>query len=433
VTDEEKILDALTSLGCMSSEMISIYLDFDIKSVRSILSIFEYTLWFQIEKDSWRILDAEGIRILESRKIERAKNNLANDPSDFFEVSNKNSSQRSFNHFLYTISCSKLLSPEEEVILFNKYRAGDKSAFDKLMLSNLRMVANIARFFVKSGVPYEDLISEGICGLVKGIEHFDPCYGFKLYTYASVIIKDSIRQFIKSYKNLLSVPQHVVTKSRKVARIAEIFEQQYEREPTFDELMELTDFSQKDIENALYAQYSVIDIDSDEIVSFENHGLCVEDYVSRMNCCFPDFAIINESLSRDIDRTLKTLTQREADIVRKYHGLGRREMSLEEIGDDLHLTRERVRQIKEKAIRKLKMHSSSNRLKTYMGFADGIIETVAQSEYGVSKFKCTNMNFALTTPQIEDVCTDNDSIDGNNVTYAYKDEIYGYVLPFFKK
>ena len=257
-----------------------------------------------------------------------------------------------------------LIPVDEEVELSRMIRHGDRAALEKLVKANLRFVVSVAKQYQNQGLSLPDLIDEGNLGLIKAAEKFDETRGFKFISYAVWWIRQSILQALAEQARIVRLPLNQVGSLNKINKAYQRFEQEFERKPSAEELAELLDIPVDKIADTLKMSGRQVSVDA-PFVEGEDNSLI--DVMVNEDSPNADHTLINESLSREIDRALATLTPREADIIRKFFGIGVPEKTLEEIGIELHLTRERVRQIKEKAIRRLKSSSRSKILKTYLG------------------------------------------------------------------
>ncbi|MCQ2348040.1 MAG: RNA polymerase sigma factor RpoD/SigA [Paludibacteraceae bacterium] len=275
-----------------------------------------------------------------------------------------NRESASLDKYLQEIGREDLVSVEEEVELAGRIRNGDRAALERLTRANLRFVVSVAKQYQNQGLSLPDLINEGNLGLIKAAEKFDETRGFKFISYAVWWIRQSILQALAEQSRIVRLPLNQVGSLNKINKAYQRFEQEYERKPSAEELAEILDMPVDKIADTLKMSGRHVSVDAPFVEGEDN---CLIDVMPNEDSPNADRGLINESLSREIDRALNTLTAREADILRKFFGIGMPEKTLEEIGDDFHLTRERVRQIKEKAIRKLKASSKSRILKTYLG------------------------------------------------------------------
>ena len=275
-----------------------------------------------------------------------------------------NRESASLDKYLQEIGREELITVEEEVELAVSIRNGDRAALEKLTRSNLRFVVSVAKQYQNQGLSLSDLINEGNLGLIKAAEKFDETRGFKFISYAVWWIRQSILQALAEQSRIVRLPLNQVGSLNKINKAYQRFEQEYERKPSAEELAEELDMPVDKIAETLKMSGRHVSVDA-PFVEGEDNSLI--DVMVNEDSPNADHILINESLSREIDRALATLTPREADIIRKFFGIGVPEKTLEEIGIELDLTRERVRQIKEKAIRRLKVSSRSKILRTYLG------------------------------------------------------------------
>jgi RNA polymerase primary sigma factor len=275
-----------------------------------------------------------------------------------------NRESASLDKYLQEIGREPLIPVDEEVELARKIRHGDRAALEKLVKANLRFVVSVAKQYQNQGLSLPDLIDEGNLGLIKAAEKFDETRGFKFISYAVWWIRQSILQALAEQSRIVRLPLNQVGSLNKINKAYQRFEQEHERKPSADELAELLDIPVDKIADTLKMSGRQVSVDA-PFVEGEDNSLI--DVMVNEDSPNADHTLINESLAREIDRALATLTPREADIIRKFFGISVPEKTLEEIGIELNLTRERVRQIKEKAIRRLKSSSRSKILKTYLG------------------------------------------------------------------
>ncbi len=275
-----------------------------------------------------------------------------------------NRESASLDKYLQEIGREELISVEEEVELAGRIRNGDRVALEKLTRANLRFVVSVAKQYQNQGLSLPDLINEGNLGLIKAAEKFDETRGFKFISYAVWWIRQSILQALAEQSRIVRLPLNQVGSLNKINKAFARFEQEHERKPSAEELAEELDMPVDKIAETLKMSGRHVSVDA-PFVEGEDNSLI--DVMVNEDSPNADRGLINESLSKEIDRALATLTERESDIIRKFFGIGTPEMTLEEIGEELGLTRERVRQIKEKAIRRLWNNSRSKLLKTYLG------------------------------------------------------------------
>ena len=276
-----------------------------------------------------------------------------------------NRESASLDKYLQEIGREDLITVEEEVELAQRIRKGDRVALEKLTRANLRFVVSVAKQYQNQGLSLPDLINEGNLGLIKAAEKFDETRGFKFISYAVWWIRQSILQALAEQSRIVRLPLNQVGSLNKISKAFSKFEQENERRPSPEELAEQLDIPVDKIADTMKVSGRHISVDAPFVEGEDNSLLDVMVNDDSPNA---DRALINESLSKEIERVLAhTLSDRERDIVKKFFGIGVTEMTLEEIGDEFGLTRERVRQIKEKAIRKLRPTSKSKLLKSFLG------------------------------------------------------------------
>ena len=275
-----------------------------------------------------------------------------------------NRESASLDKYLQEIGREDLISVDREVELAGRIRNGDRAALEELVRSNLRFVVSVAKQYQNQGLSLPDLINEGNLGLIKAAEKFDETRGFKFISYAVWWIRQSILQALAEQSRIVRLPLNQVGSMNKINKALQRFEQEHERRPSAEELAEALDMPVDKIAETLKMSGRHVSVDA-PFVEGEDNSLI--DVMVNEDSPNADRGLINESLSTEINRALATLTPREADILRKFFGIGTPEKSLEEIGDELHLTRERVCQIKEKAIHKLESGQRSRILMTYLG------------------------------------------------------------------
>jgi len=276
-----------------------------------------------------------------------------------------NRESASLDKYLQEIGKEDLITVEEEVELAQRIRNGDRVALEKLTRANLRFVVSVAKQYQNQGLSLPDLINEGNLGLIKAAEKFDETRGFKFISYAVWWIRQSILQALAEQSRIVRLPLNQVGSLNKINKAFSKFEQENERRPSPEELAQKLDIPVDKITDTMKVSGRHISVDAPFVEGEDNSLLDVMINDDSPNA---DRVLINESLSKEIERVLiHTLSDRERDIVKKFFGIGVTEMTLEEIGDEFGLTRERVRQIKEKAIRKLKPNSKSKLLKTFLG------------------------------------------------------------------
>ena len=276
-----------------------------------------------------------------------------------------NRESASLDKYLQEIGREDLITVEEEVELAQRIRNGDRIALEKLTRANLRFVVSVAKQYQNQGLSLPDLINEGNLGLIKAAEKFDETRGFKFISYAVWWIRQSILQALAEQSRIVRLPLNQVGSLNKINKAFSKFEQENERRPSPEELAEQLDIPVDKIADTMKVSGRHISVDAPFVEGEDNSLLDVMVNDDSPNA---DRALINESLSKEIERVLAhTLSDRERDIVKKFFGIGVTEMTLEEIGDEFGLTRERVRQIKEKAIRKLRPTPKSKLLKSFLG------------------------------------------------------------------
>ncbi|MDR2448564.1 MAG: RNA polymerase sigma factor RpoD/SigA [Prevotellaceae bacterium] len=275
-----------------------------------------------------------------------------------------NRESASLDKYLQEIGREELISVEEEVELAQRIKRGDQEALEKLTRANLRFVVSVAKQYQNQGLSLPDLINEGNLGLIKAAEKFDETRGFKFISYAVWWIRQSILQALAEQSRIVRLPLNQVGSLNKINKALAKFEQEHERAPSSEELAAVLEIPREKISDTLRVSGRHVSVDA-PFVDGEDNSLL--DVLVNNDSPNADRGLINESLSREIDRALSTLTERERDIVKYFFGIGAPEMTLEEIGEHFGLTRERVRQIKEKAIRRLRHSTRSKLLKTYLG------------------------------------------------------------------
>ena len=277
-----------------------------------------------------------------------------------------NRESQSLEKYLQEIGKVDLLTAEEEVILAQKIKEGDQDALEKLTKANLRFVVSVAKQYQNQGLSLSDLINEGNLGLIKAAQRFDETRGFKFISYAVWWIRQSILQALAEQSRIVRLPLNKVGSLNKINRAFSELEQEYEREPSSDELADILDIPTDEVETTLGVAARHVSMDA-PFVDGEDNSLL--DVLENSNINGTDQQLeYKESLRREIERSLNTLTDRQCDVVKLYFGIGiEHPMSLEDIGERFGLTRERVRQIKDKAINKLRSASRSKLLKHYLG------------------------------------------------------------------
>lgn len=275
-----------------------------------------------------------------------------------------NRESASLDKYLQEIGHEELVTVEEEVELAQRIRKGDRHALEKLTKANLRFVVSVAKQYQNQGLSLPDLINEGNMGLIKAAEKFDETRGFKFISYAVWWIRQSILQAIAEQSRIVRLPLNQVGSVNKINRMLNKFEQENERRPSIDEIADSVDLPEDKIEDALKVNTRHVSVDAPFADGDDNSLI---DILPNSDAPMADKALVMESLREEISRALRTLNERERNIIECFFGINNPEMTLEEIGDKFGLTRERVRQIKEKAIRRLRHNTKNRVLKTYLG------------------------------------------------------------------
>jgi RNA polymerase primary sigma factor len=275
-----------------------------------------------------------------------------------------NRESASLDKYLQEIGKEVLITVEEEVELAQRIKKGDREALERLTRANLRFVVSVAKQYQNQGLSLPDLINEGNLGLIKAAEKFDETRGFKFISYAVWWIRQSILQALAEQSRIVRLPLNQVGSLNKLNKAFNKFEQEYERTPTPEELAETLELPKEKVADTLRVSGRHVSVDAPFVEGEDNSLL---DVLVNSDSPKADSKLLSESLNREIERALSTLTERERDIIKLFFGIGVQEMTLEEIGERFGLTRERVRQIKEKAIRRLRHTSRSKLLKGYLG------------------------------------------------------------------
>lgn len=279
------------------------------------------------------------------------------------QITNRES--QSLDKYLQEIGRVDLITSDEEVILAQRIREGDQIALEKLTKANLRFVVSVAKQYQNNGLTLGDLINEGNLGLIKAAKRFDETRGFKFISYAVWWIRQSIMQALAEQSRIVRLPLNRVGSLNKISKTFSELEQKFQREPSPEELAEVLEITTEEVAANLKISGRHVSMDA-PFVNGEENGLL--DVLENDSEETPDSGLMNDSLRKEVQRALSTLTQRESDVIAFYFGLnGEHPMTLEEIGEKYNLTRERVRQIKEKATRRLRHSSRSNSLKPYLG------------------------------------------------------------------
>jgi len=275
-----------------------------------------------------------------------------------------NRESASLDKYLQEIGREELITIEEEVELAQRIREGDTKALEKLTKANLRFVVSVAKQYQNQGLSLPDLINEGNIGLIKAAQKFDETRGFKFISYAVWWIRQSILQAVAEQSRIVRLPLNQVGSINKIKREFSRFEQEFERQPTNQEIADILDISVDKVAESLDISGHHVSVDAPFQESEDGSLL---DVLENKNSPKTDINLLKESLNKEIIRSLSTLTEREKDIICYFYGISTQQLSLEEIGIRYNLTRERVRQIKEKAIRRLRHSSRSKLLKMYLG------------------------------------------------------------------
>ena len=271
----------------------------------------------------------------------------------------------SLDKYLQEIGKVDLITADEEVELAQRIKAGDQTALEKLTKANLRFVVSVAKQYQNQGLTLPDLINEGNLGLIKAAKRFDETRGFKFISYAVWWIRQSILQALAEQSRIVRLPLNKIGSINKINKMYAFLEQENERPPSAEEIAKKLDMTVNDVKESMKNSGRHVSMDA-PLIEGEDSNLY--DVLNSGESPNPDRKLLHESLRIEINRALETLTPREADVVKVYFGLGEHQpMTLEEIGETFDLTRERVRQIKEKAIRRLKHTSRSKILMTYLG------------------------------------------------------------------
>lgn len=270
----------------------------------------------------------------------------------------------SLDKYLQEIGHEDLLSIDEEIELAQRIRNGDRKALEKLTKANLRFVVSVAKQYSNQGLSLSDLINEGNLGLIKAAEKFDETRGFKFISYAVWWIRQSILQAIAEQSRIVRLPLNQVGSANKINQVLNKFEQENERRPSINEIAEQVDLPEDKIIDVMKVNGKQVSVDAPYLDGEDNSLL---DYLPNTDSPSTDNELVMESLREEISSALQALNERERQIIEAFFGINQTEMTLEEIGDKFGLTRERVRQIKEKAIRKLRNNTKNKMLKSYLG------------------------------------------------------------------
>ena len=275
-----------------------------------------------------------------------------------------NRESESLEKYLQDIGKEELISAEEEVQLAAQIRQGDKKALERLTKANLRFVVSVAKQYQNQGLSLPDLINEGNLGLIRAAEKFDETRGFKFISYAVWWIRQAILQAIAEQSRIVRLPLNQVGSVNKINRVLNRFEQENERRPSIDEISEQIDLPEEKIDEAINISGKHVSMDAPFNANDDNSLL---DVLVNDNAPSADMQLVVESLRLEINKALTGLSERERNVIEAFFGINQPELTLEEIGDKYHLTRERVRQIKEKAIRRLRTTTNNELLKSYLG------------------------------------------------------------------
>ncbi|MCR5577890.1 MAG: RNA polymerase sigma factor RpoD/SigA [Prevotella sp.] len=275
-----------------------------------------------------------------------------------------NRESEALDKYLQEIGKEEMISVEEEVELAQRIRKGDEKALERLTKANLRFVVSVAKQYQNQGLSLPDLINEGNMGLIKAAEKFDETRGFKFISYAVWWIRQSILQAIAEQSRIVRLPLNQVGSVNKINKILNKFEQENERRPSLEEISEVIDLPEDKIDEAMSINGRHVSVDAPFVEGEDNSLL---DVLVNDDAPMADRTLVVESLKSEINNALKTLNERERNIIEAFYGINSPEMTLEEIGTKFGLTRERVRQIREKAIRRLRACTKNHILKTYLG------------------------------------------------------------------
>jgi RNA polymerase primary sigma factor len=273
----------------------------------------------------------------------------------------------SLDKYLSDIAKEGLITAEEEVSLAKRIKAGDQDALDRMVKANLRFVVSVSKQYQNQGLSLPDLINEGNLGLIKAAQRFDETRGFKFISYAVWWIRQSILQALAEQARIVRLPLNKIGSINKINKTFASLEQQFEREPSVEEIAEIMDMSEEEVKTQMKSSGRHVSMDA-PLPGGEDDNRNMYDVMLGNDETSPERALLTDSLRREIERSLSTLTKREADVIRAFFGLdGSAPRTLDEIGELFDLTKERVRQIKEKGIRRLKHTSRSKLLKVYLG------------------------------------------------------------------
>jgi RNA polymerase primary sigma factor len=277
-------------------------------------------------------------------------------------ITNRNSD--SLEKYLHDIGKEELITPEEEVELAKRIKKGDQEALEKLTKANLRFVVSVAKQYQHQGLSLPDLINEGNLGLIKAAKKFDETKGFKFISYAVWWIRQCILQALAEQSRIVRLPLNKIGALNKINKAFSQLEQEHEREPSPDEVANTLDLPEDKVASTLELSGRHLSVDAPFQDGEENSLL---DVLQNQDSPDTDGNLMNESLSQEIERTLNTLPEKESNVIRSFYGIGKKQMSLEEIGESIGISRERTRQIKEKAIKHLRQKTKNKLLKAYLG------------------------------------------------------------------
>lgn len=270
-----------------------------------------------------------------------------------------------FEKYLSEISHKEMISPDEEILLARKIKNGDRNALEKLVTANLRFVVSVAKQYQNQGLTLQDLVNEGNLGLIKAAERFDETRGFKFISYAVWWIRQSILHAIAVQGRMVRLPLNKIGALNKINSCISELEQKLEREPTSEELSRAMEVNVKEIKETIKINSKCMSMDAP--IGNEDDDYTLYDLIGLEDNVLPDNELIKESLRREINSTLNVLGERQKEIIKLYYGLdGHHPLTLEEIAEQFELTRERVRQLKEAAIRRLKQSTKHQRLKSFL-------------------------------------------------------------------
>ncbi len=279
------------------------------------------------------------------------------------QVTNRDTA--SLDKYLHEISKLELISADEEVELARQIKQGNQIALEKLVNANLRFVISVSKQYQNQGLSLQDMINEGNLGLIKAAQRFDETRGFKFISYAVWWIRQSILQAIAEQSRIVRLPLNKIGSINKINKLFSKLEQKYERPPSINEIAKELEIKEKDVKISIFSSGKHISMDAPLILDEEGS---LYEVMKNKDTPSPDKGLIKESLKKEIERILKKLHEREAGILKLYFGLnGCHQHTLEEIGEEFNLTRERVRQIKEKALRRLRNTAKNKNLRTYLG------------------------------------------------------------------